>query len=132
MNVKVIGSNVVVTTVVSLEELKEISQRKPSALVLTEEIDHKMREVFRVGVGEGSLNGRGAYFNGNTNTDPKCAMLTIDISGKPEEIDVKRYIADMYGAAILQLQKVEEQFLPALEAIASEQATLSEMISVEL
>ena len=132
MNIKVVGSNVVITTVVSLEEMKEICQRKPSAMVLTEEVDHKTREIFRAGVGEGGLNSRGACFNGNTNTEPKCAMLTIDISDKPESADVKRYIADKYGDAILKLQKVEENFLPALDSIASEQAALSELISVEL
>ena len=67
-----------------------------------------------------------------TNTEPKLAMMTLDISGKPAEMDVKEYIADNYGAAILKLSRVEEQFLPALEAAASERETISGMISVEL
>ena len=33
MNVKVVGNNVIITTVVSLEELKELNKRKPEALV---------------------------------------------------------------------------------------------------
>lgn len=132
MNIKVVGSNVIFTTVVSLEELGELCRRKPQAAVLTEEVDNKSREVFRVAVGNGGLSSRGACFNSNTNTEPKCAMLTVDISDKPESAEVKQYIADKYGDAILKLQKVEEQFLPALEAIASEQATLASLISVEL
>ena len=59
-------------------------------------------------------------------------MMTLDISGKPAEMDVKEYIADTYGAAILKLSRVEEQFLPALEAAASEREAISSMISVEL
>ena len=47
-------------------------------------------------------------------------------------MDVKEYIADTYGAAILKLSRVEEQFLPALEAAASEREAISSMISVEL
>lgn len=132
MNVKVVGNNVIITTVVSLEELKELNKRKPEALVLTEKNGDKVKEIFRVGVGESSLSVYGAAFSGNTNTEPKLAMLTLDISGKSEEMDVKEYIADTYGAAILKLSRVEEQFLPALEAAASERETISGMISVEL
>lgn len=132
MNIKVVGSNVVFTTTVSLEQLEELSKRKPEALVLTEEVEHKSREIFRVGIGESGLSGYGATFNANTNTEPKCAMLTVDISDKPADADVKDYIADKYGAAILKLNRVEEQFLPALDAIAADRETLAGMISVEL
>ena len=86
MNVKVVGNNVIITTVVSLEELKELNKRKPEALVLTEKNGDKVKEIFRVGVGESSLSAYGAAFSGNTNTEPKLAMMTLDISSKPAEM----------------------------------------------
>ena len=36
-----------------------------------------------MGVGESSLSVYGAAFSGNTNTEPKLAMMTLDISASP-------------------------------------------------
>lgn len=133
MKIRVLGTTLMVSTEVSLEQLKELTARKPDALKLVEENDGKKAELFRVSVGQtAQLNHFGATFTGVTNNEPKVAMLTIDIGSKPEDANVKDYIADKYGAAILNLQKVETQFKPALDEIASERATLAGLIDIAL
>lgn len=129
MKVYVMGSSVGISTVVSLDELKLLAKKAPDALRLIEGEGKEKHEVFKVFVGEKSeLKTWGACFNGSTNGDPKCAMMTLDISAKPEEMSAKEYVAEMYGVALLNLQKVEEQFKPALEDIAVKKATLADMI----
>jgi len=131
MKIKTIGNSLVVTTEVTMEDLKKLQAGKSEALALTKEVDGKKQEYFRVAAGKtGSLNTFGATFSADTNTAPKKAMLTVDISGKGTDEDVKKYVAEKFGAAILNLRKVEEQFQPALTQIAEEQEFLSGLIDV--
>ena len=131
MKINTIGNSLVVTTEVTMEDLQKLQANKSEALVLTEEVDGKKQERFRVAAGKtGSLSNFGATFSANTNTEPKVAMLTVDISAKPEDKDVKAYVAEKYGAAILNLRRVEEKFAPALEQIEEEQELLSGLINV--
>lgn len=133
MKIRILGTTMMVSTEVTLDQLKELEVRKPEALKLVEETDGKKRELFRVNTGTDAFFGRlGATFTGITNNEPKVAMLTIDIAGKPENIGVKEYVADKYGAAILNLQKVEAQFKPALDTVAAERASLAGMIEIAL
>lgn len=133
MKIRVLGTTLMVSTEVSLEQLKELSIRKPDALKLVEESEGKKTELFCVNVGQtAQLTRFGATFTGVTNNEPKVAMLTIDLGGKPEDVNVKDYVADKYGAAILNLQKVEAQFKPALDDAASERAMLAGLIDVAL
>lgn len=131
MEIKTVGNSLVVTTEVTMEDLKKLQARKPDALALTKEVDGKKQEYFRVAAGKaGSLNTFGATFSADTNTAPKKAMLTVDISGKSAEEDVKQYVAEKFGAAILNLREVEKKFQPALHQIAEEQEFLSGLINV--
>ena len=129
MKVYVMGSSVGISTTVSLDQLKLLQKKAPEALTLVEGEGKEKREVFKVFVGETpDLKKFGATFNGSTNGDPKCAMMTLDISAKPEEMSAKEYVAEKFGVALLNLQKVEAQFAPALENIAAQSAALADII----
>lgn len=129
MKVYVMGTSMAVSTTVSLEDLKLLQAKKPEALSLVEKVDDENVEKFRVLTGaNAALQKNVACFNGSTNGTPKMAMMTIDISGKPENKDAKEYAVEKYGEAILNLQKVEAQFQPALDEIATQSATLAGLI----
>ncbi len=131
MKINTIGNSLVVTTEVTMEDLKKLQACKSEALSLFQEVDGKKQERFRVAPGKtGSLTTFGATFSGDTNTEPKVAMLTVDLSAKPADKDVKQYVAEKYGTAILNLRKVEEQFKPALKQITEDQAYLASLINV--
>ena len=129
MKVYVMGSSVGISTTVSLADLALLQAKNPDALRLFEGEGKEKHEVFRVFVGDKpELKAFGATFTGNTNGDPKCAMMTLDISAKPEDMSAKEYVAEKFGCGLLNLQKVETQFKPALEGIAAQKSALADMI----
>lgn len=133
MNAKVMGNNLMVVTTKNLKDLKEIARRRPEALTITKEIDGEMCEVFRVAVGNrGMMCPNGIVFAAETNTDPKVAMVTVDVGNKPANVDMQEYVADKFGHILLNLAQIEAGLDAALEDIAAEKVMLSELISVEL
>lgn len=129
--ITIAGDAVVITSTKTLEDIKTLEKYAPKALKLYEtDEDGTKEEIFCVGSAPsgGSLGTYGASFGGTTHDDAKLATITLCI---PSNVaDAKEYVAEKYGVALLNLNKVEEQFDAALEDIRARKATVMENITV--
>ena len=133
MNAKIIGNQMAVITTITLEQIKKLEAEKPAALRLYEGEGKEKKEVFCVKAGEcGCVKPFGITFDAETNTTPKLAMVNLDLSGKPEDMDVKEYAAKKYGKALKALATLEAGFDGAIDAVDAEAAALRELIEVSL
>ena len=127
--ITIAGEAVVVTSSMKLEDLVKIKKYRPDALVLRGGEDGK-EPIFCVGVtncGAGTINKYGAEFGGATHDDAKLASITLisDVEG-----DIKEAIADTFGVAVLNLNKLEATLPAVLEEIEAEKAAILENITV--
>ena len=120
------GDAVVVTSAMKLEDIKTIEKYRPKELVLKGGEDGK-EPIFGVGTthGAGNINAVGASFGSETRDDDKLACITLFLDGV-----VKDWVADRLGAAIINLNKLEEKLPTVLEEIAAEKATVMSNITV--
>ena len=123
------GDDVVITSALKLEDIKTIEKYRPKALVLMGGEDGK-EPVFAIGTtpGAGNINAVGASFGAETHDDSKLACITLFLTGVTG--DVKDWVADRLGAAIINLNKLEEKLPAVLEEIAAEKATVMSNITV--
>lgn len=133
MNAKVISNSMAVVTTITLDQIKKLEAEKPAALCVYEGEGKEKKEVFRVSAGNnGCVKAIGITFDSSTNTEDKLACVTVDLSGKPEDMNVKEYAAKKYGKALKYLAALEAGFKPALDEADAEAAALRELIKVEL
>ena len=127
-NVKLIGgTSIYVTSGVKLGDLLKLEKYNPKALVLMGGEDNKT-QVFRVMTvkGGGCIDKLGAAFDA-TKDPEKPASLTMVYTGSG---DIKQYVKDNLGAALVNLGKIEAAIPAALETVAADSAALDEMIEV--
>lgn len=125
------GDAIVITSTQKLESIKTLEKYRPNALTLYETDENgKKMEVFKVGstTGEGAISQYGASFGSTTHDAEKLATITMSLPRGVE--DAKKYVADMVGVAIINLNKVEEQFEAALAEVTAEKAAVLENISI--
>ena len=127
--VTITGRAVVITSAMKLEDIKTIEKYRPRELVLMGGEDGK-EPIFGIGTttGAGSINAVGASFDAETHNDDKLACITLFLDGVTG--DVKDWVADRLGAAIINLNKLEEKLPAVLEEIAAEKATVMSNITV--
>lgn len=126
----VAGEAVVITSSMKLADLETIKKYNPKALVLMGGEDGK-EPVFCIGVNRGkigSINQFSVDFGAETRDDKKLATMTLMTSGVTG--DVKEFVADEYGAALMLLNKLEATLPAALEAIAADKKAILENITV--
>lgn len=126
----VAGEAVVITSSMKLADLETIKKYNPKALVLMGGEDGK-EPVFCIGVNRGkagSINQFSVDFGAETRDDKKLATMTLMTSGVTG--DVKEFVADKYGAALMLLNKLEATLPAALEAIAADKKAILENITV--
>ena len=126
----VAGEAVVITSSMKLTDLETIKKYNPKALVLMGGEDGK-EPVFCIGVNRGktgSINQFSVDFGAETRDDKKLATMTLMTSGVTG--DVKEFVADKYGAALMLLNKLEATLPAALEAIAADKNAILENITV--
>ena len=126
-NIKITGQAIVVTSSMRLEDIKTIKKYRPGALVLKGGEDGK-EPIFALGVGEGRINSIGASFNQATRDDAKLATLTMTTTYDGD--DIQGFVSDTLGAAIINLNKLEETLPAVLEEIEAEKACIAANISV--
>ena len=125
-NVKIAGNSYVVTSSVSMEDLETVRKYRPAALALT---DPETKEtLFKVGVGANSVNDFGVSFGGVSNDEKKFAAATLPIPADVE--DVKEYVLDKAGLALVNLNKVEAGIAAALTEVRAERDTIAKNITV--
>ena len=114
-NVKIAGNVIILTSAVTLEQIKRLEKHRPEALAVRND---KNEVIFRVGTGSNALNNNGASFNATTKDDRELAFITLEI---PANItDGKRYFAEIYGKAHLQLKRIESGLTDVLRAVEDE------------
>lgn len=124
------GKAVVVTSALKLEDINTIKQYRPNELVLKggEKGDEPLFAITTGNVGGGSINSVGATFTSAANDGSGLATIT---QVAPEGIeDLKAWVADKFGGAIINLNKLEEKLPAVLEEIAAEKAAVLANISV--
>lgn len=128
--VTIAGDAVVVASSLKLEELKTIQKYRPNELVLKGGEDGK-EPVFAISVtdGPGSINSYGVSFGRETNDGSHNAAVTMFI---PEGVttNVREWVADKIGGALVNLNKLEERLPGVLSAINAEKQGVMESISV--
>ena len=126
----VAGDAVVVTSALKSEDIKTLEKYSPKALVLFGGEDGK-DEIFRIctkACGCGNLTRFGAEFNGINGEG--FATLTLSNVGKPADIDVKEWVADNLGEALIKLNALEAAIPAALADVIGDRERILADISV--
>lgn len=124
------GDAVVVTSSLKLEDIRTIDKYRPKELILKGGEDGK-EPIFAIGVtdGCGNINEVGASFGRETHDDEKLASITM-CTGVGATGDIKAWVADRIGSAIINLNKLEDKLPAVLEEIEAEKAEVMSNITV--
>lgn len=122
------GNAVVINSSMKLDDLKMIAKYRPDALTLMggEKKDEPVFSIF-VADGNGNINSVGAVFGEETRDDAKLATMTMVV--KPNG-DIKEYVADELGSALINLSKLEETLPSVIEEIKAERASILDSIEI--
>lgn len=123
------GDAVVITSSMKLADIQTIQKYRPKELVLKGGEDGK-EPIFAIGVtnGCGSINEVGASFGRASHDDEKFATITMVTEGVAG--DVKEWVADRIGGAIINLNKLEEKLPAVLAQIEGQKAEVMSNITV--
>lgn len=127
--VTIAGKAIVITSALKLEELETVKKYQPKALVLLGGEDGK-EPIFAVGVVRGSAGkicNIGVEFGEETQTEK---LATMTLMAPADVKDMKEYVADKYGAALMNLAKLEANLPAVIGAIAAEKQSIMDNISV--
>lgn len=126
--IKVTGDAVVFTSAHKLEDWLLVKKYAKDKLALMGGEDNK-DQIFGVDVvdGHGCINKSGAYFSNKTKDANGCATITKLIE---TEGDVKEYIADEFGAALVNLGKIEETIPTVVEEIKAQRKAIIDNIAI--
>lgn len=124
------GDAVVVTSALKLEDIRTIEKYRPKELVLRGGEDGK-EPIFAIGTtdGCGNINQVGASFGRESHDADKLATITM-CTGVADTGDIKEWVADRIGTAIINLNKLEEKLPAILGEIADEKAAVMSNITV--
>lgn len=128
--INVIAKAVVVTSTLKIDEIKLVKKYRPEALTLFEGEGDKKEPVFCIGLtrGAGEINQYGVSFSENTPGDGKEAQATMIL---PDGIsDVKEYVSDAIGRAVIKLNKLEATIPGIIEEIKAEKAEIEANITI--
>ena len=128
--ITIAGNAVVVTSSLKQEELANVKKYRPKALILMGGENNK-EEIFTIDVGNGGcgdITVYGAYFCNATLDEDKKACITMCMEGVTGNI--KEFVADKLGSAIIHLNKLEQALPGVLAEITAEKATVMENITV--
>ena len=121
------GDAVVITSAIKLEDLRTIQKHRPTALILKGGEDGN-EPIFAINVtnGNGDINQYGASFGSATRDDAKLATITLVAPGI--DGDIKEFVADKLGSALINLNKLEESLPDVVQSITAERAKVMESI----
>lgn len=127
---QVVGNAVVITSALALEEIKTVKKYRPEALTLMGGEDGK-EPIFAISVKEGKsgdINKYGATFGGSTRDEHKLATITMCCEYDGE--DVREWLADEIGGALINLEKLEKALPAVIKEINEERLVV--MASIEV
>lgn len=123
------GDAIIVTSSMKLADIQTIQKYRPSELVLKGGEDGK-EPIFAIGVtnGAGNINEVGASFGRTSHDEEKFATITMVTDGVTG--DIKEWVADRIGCAIISLNKLEEKLPAVLAEIEDQKAEVMGNITV--
>lgn len=126
--IHVVGDAIVITSSMKLEDLRTIERFHPKALTLFNE---DKEPIFAIGTttGRGSVCECGMSFGSESRDENKLATITI--CGRGIVGDPKEYIADTFGGAIANLNKLESKLPDVLTKIKAAKQAVMDGISVQ-
>lgn len=111
----VAGDAVVVTSALTLEDIKKVEKFNPEALILRGGKDGN-DPIFAIATGPcGLINEFGATFSKATEDGGFATITLVARNGIPG--DAKKWVAEEMGGAILRLNKLEQQVAAAAAAV---------------
>lgn len=128
--ITVTGQAIVITSALKLEDIKMVQKYRPAALVLKGGEDNK-EEIFRIGAsncGAGDINKFGATFANETRDENKYAVMTLVTNHTGDGI--KEYLADQFGGAMENLNKLEETLPAVVEEIKAARTAFMDGITI--
>lgn len=114
------GNALVITSDLKLSDLETVKKYCPKALKLMGGENNK-EELFCIDTGSdanGGISTYGACFGSATHDAEKKACITVQLGNV--QGDIKEYVADKYGQAVMYLNQLEAS-LPAVVAAIAEQ-----------
>ena len=123
------GDAIVITSSLKLEDIQTVQKYRPGELTLYGGEDGR-EPIFAIGTTDdaGNINEFGASFGRESHDDDKLATITMVIGGVKG--DVKEWVADRIGGAIINLNKLEEKLPRVLEEISRQKADVMNNITV--
>ena len=127
--ITIAGDAVVVTSTLKLEDIKTIQKYRPKELVLKGGEDGK-EEIFAISAvsGNGTIGEFGASFGNESHDEAKLATITLCMLNNVS--DVKAWVADQIGGALINLNKLEEKLPAVLAEIKAEKEHVMSQIVV--
>lgn len=125
--IKTLGNTVAITSTVAFKDIELVQKYRASALQLKGGEDNK-EVIFSIGVGTPSANDFGIGFDGATRDEAGLAIVSLPLEYKGD--DVKGYLADKYGTAITNLEKLEAALPGVVTAIKAEREAIKNNIEI--
>lgn len=128
--INVIGNAIVVTSGISLDNIKLIEKYRPQNLTLFEGEGNEKQAVFKVSTGSsGSISKFGVVFDSATRDTDKLAIVTIVDGNIPVE-KIDQYLIDKIGTSIIKLNQLEAGLPAIIEEIKAEQEAILSNITI--
>lgn len=127
-NVYIKGDAAIITSTVTLENLKNVTKYAPKALTLLGGDDGK-EPVFCVTVGKtgsGAINGYGATFAPATRDHEGKATITLMVPACVEK--AKEWVVNELGGALMNLKAIEEKLPEVIAKIAADKKAVEDSI----
>jgi hypothetical protein len=132
MKISINGDAFVLTSSLSVKDIKLVKKYKPDALKIYAD-DKKEKEKFLIGYAEGkpSLTSINLTFGGETRDDAGLATLTQILPDGMKDADVaKEYVAELLGQSIPYISELEKTVPEAAKKLAESKKTLLDSIIV--
>lgn len=128
--ITIAGEAVIITSALKLEDIKKVQKYRPKELVLKGGEDGK-EPIFRIAAtsGSGDICAVGAEFGAESRDERKLATITMFMPGCNAD-NIKEFVADKLGAAMVNLKKLEDKLPAVLAEIDAEKAEIMANITI--
>lgn len=122
-----------ITSAYDIKTLEKVAKFRPDALDLYKGEGKEKEVVCSIAVSKkASANDLGITFAKNSATAPYVATMSIDLPDDANTTEkINAFVRDKLGLAIVNCLKIEEQIATALTEIASDEAAMDAVITIE-
>lgn len=125
--INVLGDAVVITSELKADDIALVAKYQPKALILFNE---EKEPEFGISIGAASVNRFGITFNGVARDGSGKATVTLGYSGSDDPEKIKEELADKFGIALANLNKIEKAVPAVLADIQKQKKAVIEAITV--